>query len=345
MNPTVIIIGGGIAGMEAAASLSQMGIMVTLIEKEKITGGQLNRWDRLFPDRRPAKEVRDYLEGRMNERINLLTGKAVSTITRDNGSFRVELSDGEKIEGEALLFATGFEVFDARRKEEYGYGIYDNVITSADLETLFREKRPLTTTAGNIPKRVGIIHCVGSRDEKAGNRYCSKVCCITGVKQAMEIKELIPGAEVFCFYMDLRMFDRYFEDMYLEAQKKWGIHFIRGRLSEATENMDQSILLKVEDTLTGLPMKISVDILILLIGFVPSEATKKLAEMVGLENGEDGFLVPCDLHVMSNATDVPGVYLSGAVKGPVSIESTINDARSAALQIAGYLHEKRNTDG
>ena len=79
------------------------------------------------------------------------------------------------------------------------------------------------------PRRIGFVHCVGSRDEKVGNRYCSKVCCATAVKQACEIKQQFPDAVVYCFYMDLRMFGRGYEDMYLEAQKKYGVIFVRGR--------------------------------------------------------------------------------------------------------------------
>ena len=192
---------------------------------------------------------------------------------------------------------------------------------------------------GKKPGKVGIIHCVGSRDEKVGNIYCSKVCCITGVKQSIEIKEQLPHAEVFCFYMDLRMFDRHFEEMYLEAQQKWDIHFIRGRLSEAAENQDRSIVLKVEDTLAGLPLKLNVDLVILLAGFMPSPETKRLASMLGLVAGEDGFLDPGDEHILANATSVPGVFLAGAVKGPVSVQNTIADAQAAAVQIENFLNE------
>ncbi|NJO70443.1 MAG: CoB--CoM heterodisulfide reductase iron-sulfur subunit A family protein, partial [Bacteroidetes bacterium] len=104
---------------------------------------------------------------------------------------------------------------------------------------------------GKTPQRIGIVHCVGSRDEKAGNTYCSKVCCVTGVKQAIELKEQLPSSEIFNFYMDLRMYDRYFEDLYKEAQVKHHVQFIRGRLSEAFENPDGTVMIKIEDTLWG----------------------------------------------------------------------------------------------
>jgi heterodisulfide reductase subunit A len=340
MSKRVIIIGGGVAGMEAASKLCSSGLEVTLLEKESSLGGHLLKWDRLFPSRRAGNEVLKYLEQGMTDGISVHLDAKVREITNNEGMFSVLLENDERFESDALLLATGYEVFDAHKKEEYGYGIYDNVITSSDLEEFFSKNRSENFLRGIKAKRIGLVHCVGSRDEKVGNLYCSKLCCITGVKQAIEIKELLPETEIFSFYMDLRMFDRHFEELYYEAQQRYGIQFIRGRLSEATENQDHSILVKVEDTLTGLPLKLTVDVLILLVGFVPSKETTRLAAMLGISPSEDGFLSPADVHTDSNGTEILGVYLSGTVKGPASIGNSITDARSAALQIINYLKAK-----
>lgn len=323
--------------METSSQLAQMGIEVDLIEKESHLGGHLSNWDRLFPNRRDSKEVFEYLEKGMNDGISLHLNAEIEAIGKNEDTFAVQLRDGEILHSDTLVIATGYEVFDARKKEEYGYGIYDNVITSVELEEFFRNNKQKNLFKGITSKRIGIVHCVGSRDEKAGNLYCSKLCCITGVKQAIEIKELKPESEIFCFYMDLRMFDRHFEEMYYEAQEKWGIQFIRGRLSEAAENTDHTIMVKLEDTLTGLPLKMNVDLLILLVGFVPSPETRRLAAMLGLKEGDDKFLCPADEHTLSNSTTVPGVFLAGTVKGPAGISNTIADARATAIQVASYL--------
>jgi heterodisulfide reductase subunit A len=337
MSRSVIIIGGGVAGMETASQLVRLGIDVNLVEKQARLGGHLNSWDRLFPDRRDSKEVSDYLEQGMTDDISLHLNTEIESIRKAGERFTVSFRDGKELTSDALVIATGYEVFDARKKEEYGYGIYDNVITSVDLEEFFRNNKQANLFQGITSKRVGIVHCVGSRDEKAGNLYCSKLCCATGVKQAIEIKELMPDAEIFSFYMDLRMFDRHFEEMYYEAQEKWGIQFIRGRLSEAAENPDHTLLVKLEDTLTGLPLKMKVDLLILLVGFVPSPETRRLAAMLGLKEGDDRFLCPADEHTRSNSTTIPGVFLAGTVKGPAGISGTLTDARATALQVAAYL--------
>jgi heterodisulfide reductase subunit A2 len=137
------------------------------------------------------------------------------------------------------------------------------------------------------------------------------------------------------------MFDRHFEELYLEAQQKWDIHFIRGRLSEAAENKDRSIVLKVEDTLAGLPLKLTVDLVILLAGIMPSAETAGIASMLGLISGEDRFINSLDEHILANHTNLPGVFLAGAVKGPVSVQNTIADAESAAIQIMDYLNQMK----
>ncbi|TSA26040.1 MAG: CoB--CoM heterodisulfide reductase iron-sulfur subunit A family protein [Bacteroidetes bacterium] len=337
MTRTTVIIGGGVAGMTAASRLADLGEQVILLEREEQVGGHLRNWDRLFPNRRPGYEVLNYLTEELGSKVDIRCLQTVTTIFSGERDFQLQLASGKSLRCDALLLATGFDLFDARRKEEYGYAIYDNVITSAELEELFRSGAPITTRQGKVPKRVGFVHCVGSRDEKAGNLYCSKVCCVTGVKQAIEIKELFPEAEVFGFYMDLRMFDRHFEEMYYEAQQKWDINFLRGRVSECAENQDQSIVLKIEDTLTSRPLKMTVDLLVLLVGFVPSPETLRLAAMLDLPVGEDRFLEPADEHTKSTLTVKPGVFLAGAVKGPFSISNAIADAGTAALQIHAYL--------
>jgi len=247
-----------------------------------------------------------------------------------------------------VIVATGYDVFDARKKEEYGYGIYDNVITSAELEEMFLSGKPILTPKGKAPKKVGFVHCVGSRDEKVGNVYCSKVCCVTAVKQSIEIKEKIPDVDAYCFYMDLRMFGMHFESLYKQAQEKHAVNFIRGRLSEACENMDGSILVKVEDTLAGRPLRMTVDLLVLMVGMVSSAGTKKIGAMMGLDFGANGFFKSQDQHTMTTISNIPGVFFAGCCVAPRTINNVFVDARAVAIMTASYLEgyeiEKRITN-
>jgi len=334
---TIVIIGGGIAGMQAAASLSTMGHQAVIVEKSRALGGHVAQWDRLFPSRRPGKEVIDHLRQQLNGQITTYLETQILRANNASGSWNIVLTNGKIIEADAVLIASGFDLFEARKKEEYGYGIYDNVITSADLEKKFAEGKVINN-AGKVPQKVGFVHCVGSRDEKVGNLYCSRVCCVTAVKQAIEIKEMFPEAEVFCFYMDLRMFGLDYEALYKEAQEKWGIQFIRGRLSESFENADGTVMVKVEDTLANKPLKMNVDLLVLMSGMVPAEGNSMLKEIFGLQTDENRFLQPSDRQIQANDTGIPGVFLAGTCTAPKSIDETLADARAAALRVLEYLH-------
>jgi heterodisulfide reductase subunit A len=163
------------------------------------------------------------------------------------------------------------------------------------------------------------------------------VCCVTAVKQSIEIKEMIPDSEVYCFYMDLRMFGMHFEALYKQSQEKHGVNFIRGRLSEACENIDGSILVKVEDTLAGRPLRMSVDLLVLMVGMIPSEGTKKIGAMLGMNFGVNGFFKCLDQHTLTTISNIPGVFFAGCCMAPRTINNVFADAQAAALLTASYL--------
>ncbi|MDE6046443.1 MAG: FAD-dependent oxidoreductase, partial [Alistipes sp.] len=273
-----IIIGGGVAGMQTALRLSELGIEPLILEKEAEAGGKLRGWHALFPTFTPAEEVLSELRRRIRERnIEIRTQAAA----REVAPTSVTLSNGERLACDAVVVASGFTLFDAAIKEEYGYGLYDNVLTSADLERLFNEGR-VARADGSAPRRIAFLHCVGSRDEKVCQQHCSRVCCVTGVKQAMEMKRLYPEADVFNFYMDIRMFGPGYEEMYREAQQKYNVHFVRGRISEAAPTIDGRIQIKAEDTLTGRPLRMSVDMLVLLVGMRANEDNATVAAGAGL---------------------------------------------------------------
>lgn len=337
----IVIIGGGIAGMETACALTDAGHWVTVIEKDAQVGGKLNNWSYLFPDFTPAEKITNALQEKYREKdFSILLKTEVKSVQRNDDQFSIETSTNQQLEADAVVVATGYELFDARRKEEYGYKIYDHVITSADLEQLLLPNGDLTVAAGNNPKRIAFVHCVGSRDEKSGNHYCSKVCCITGVKQAIELKKRLPEAEIYCFYMDLRMYGKHFEELYREAQEKYDIQFIRGRLSEASEKIDKSLLIKAEDTLSGRPLKMNVDLLVLLIGMEAGKGTATAAATCGIGCEDSGFLQTADSFLKSNISSEEGIFLAGSCSAPMSVNDTILHARSAAQEVDGWLKKQ-----
>ena len=333
----IVTIGGGPAGLQASGDLERLGYNVILVEQSPTLGGHLAKWDRLFPNGEKTKEILDTLTARTN-RVKCFTDTKVQSINLLKNSYNVILNNGITVLADAVLFTTGFDLFPANRKEEYGYGIYERVITNADLEHWFKikdEKRIIEN-----PKRVGFVHCVGSRDEKAGNRYCSKVCCATAVKQACEIKQEFPNAEVFCFYMDLRMFSRGFEEMYLTAQKDYGVRFIRGRVSEVAENINKELVIKAEDTLSGKPIKVTLDLLVLMSGIQNCAEGAATAAQIGIHTSkEDGFFEPQNSLLHLQESPKPGIFFAGACTGPKTLPDSLHEARSAALAIHNYLQQ------
>ncbi len=338
MSKTVAIIGGGIAGIETSIQLERLGYEVNLYEKDSSLGGHAAKWDRLFPNRRHANEVIESMTKSIGSKTNISLDTLITSVKRDNGAFVVE-SNGSNKKADAIVLATGFELFPANKKEEYGYGIFDNVITSAELEKMFAQNGKPLMASGKAPEKVAIIHCVGSRDEKVNRPYCSKVCCVTAVKQAIEIKEAIPTAEVYCFYMDLRMFGPGYEELYKEAQVK-GVTFIRGRLSETSELDGGRLQIKSEDTLASKPLKMSADMVVLMVGMSPQPSTENLLKNLNIEPNHDGFVGVKDYHLQPTHTSSEGVFVAGACTGPNNITDSVNAARSAAIEVHKYLTSK-----
>lgn len=338
MKETVLVVGGGIAGMETAVQLKALGLTPVIVEKKGSLGGHVAQWNRLFPDMTPASKVLDPYEMALKE-VDIYTDTEIASINYLQKGYTVVLSNGKNLRCKAVVLATGFKLFEAEKKEEYGYGIYDRVITNRDLENWFNTRSDERVPAK--PAAIGFVHCVGSRDVKAGNSQCSKVCCITAIKQAIEMKEIFPDAEIYCFYMDLRLFGKKYEDFYINAQRDYGIHFIRGRVSEVAETIDGRVQVKAEDTLSGKPVKVKLDLLVLMSGIICHRGNHDLARSVSLPVDEDGFFRSLDNIAGVTRTDRKGLFLAGTCTGPKTIPETLAEARSAALNVYEYLKAKK----
>ena len=329
----VVVIGGGVAGMQTALRLKALGEHPIIVEREAELGGKVRGWHLLFPTFTPSSEVVEPLRRAVAKRgIEVRLGCRVTTFDAES----VELESGERIECEAVALCSGSTIFDARRKEEYGYGVYESVYTSVDIERMMAEER----MPEQAPRRVAILHCVGSRDEKVCQRHCSKVCCITGVKQAIEIKRRYPEADVFNFYMDMRMFGPGYEELYHTAQRDYNIHFVRGRISEASPLMDGRIQVKAEDTLTGRPLRMSVDMLILLVGMRANDDNAALAERADLRLADSGFMRSADLFAANVRSSREGIFYAGTITAPKSVGEVLNEGVVAADAIVEYLNNR-----
>lgn len=328
----IAVIGAGPAGIEASYILAKNNFEVTLFEKSSSPLSNILDKAFLFPDFSSATELADKLSAKLlHDHIHLILDKEIVDIRKDDVAFHLVDKDGKMYLADKVLITTGYSIFDAHRKEEYGYGIYKGVITSLDMEKMIRHNQ-IVNSIGDAPMRVTFLQCVGSRDEKSGNNYCSKVCCVTAVKQAIEVRKSLPNTEIYIFYMDLRMWGQGFEELYREAQEKYDIRFVRGRISEASATFDGKVQIKSEDTLIGQPLKMSTDLLVLMAGMEPSEGTKTIGKNCGI-GGEYQFIESQNPHIQDNITSVKGIYVAGSAKRPMSIRDTLTDANAAAVQI------------
>ena len=327
----IAIIGAGPAGIEVASILAKQH-EIDLYEQENAPLCNIRNKAMLFPDFSSADELADQMMLKLeNPHISTHCGTKIEDIRREGSGWQLTDASGNTFPADYVVMTTGYEVFDAHKKEELGYGIYPGIITSLDLEKMIKAGK-VTNNMGDRPKTVTFLLCVGSRDEKAGNHYCSKVCCVTSVKQAIEVRKLLPDTSVYVFYMDLRMWGQGFEEMYRTAQEEYGVNFVRGRISEAAATYDQRVQLKAEDTLMGVPLNMNTDLLVLMVGMCASEGTATLSKCAGID-GLYRFAQSLSPHTEDNLTAQPNLFLAGSCKRPMCIEDTIQDARAAALEI------------
>lgn len=241
----------------------------------------------------------------------------------------------------AIVVATGYDVFDAHRKPELGYGIYPEVITTLEFERLVSASGP---TAGKIilngktPRKIVFIQCVGSRDRILDLPNCSRVCCMAVAKQAHLAHDRIPGAEITVFYMDVRAFGKGFEEFYDRVRQE-GIIYRRGNPSEIVRRGDR-LVVRAEDTLLGEPIEIEADLVVLAVGLQPRQDADRLANILNLARSTDGYFQEAHPKMSTIESNIPGVFLAGCCQGPKDIPDTVAHAKAAASAVMITLVEK-----
>ena len=346
INPSTLIIGGGIAGITAALEIADAGKTVYLIEKSKSLGGYSSKIDLTFPYMTSAqqmikplivsvktnKNIQLFLETEIKEIFGYI-GNFESTITPKNGK-EVKLIFGN------IIIATGLKPSDASKVTNYGYGKIPDVITSLELEEMLL-KGKIVKKNGGEPKNIAIIHCVGSRN-KDYHEYCSRTCCLTALKYANQLRSALSSSNIYELYADMRSMGKGCEELYTATSKR-NIMFLMfdqqndlPKIKQA-DGKDYSMLIEMNEKLSGESIEVPADMVILMTGMEAHANAKEIAHAVGISMCGNSFYIEKHPKLDPVATTTNGVYIVGGCQGPKDIPDSVSQARAAAARIMGIM--------
>ena len=352
MCPNSLVIGGGIAGMTAALELADAGNLVHLVEKNDRLGGNLARIDLTAPY---LYSARDLLTERItrtmtNRMIQVHPESKVTELTGFVGNFTATIEDlngkynGNKVPIQVrignVVICTGYKEFDASRITHYGYGKLPNVITSFELEKMIRAGR-IETREGKIPKYVAIIHCVGSRSQEF-HTYCSRVCCMTALKYASEIKSANPECYISDIYIDMHAFGKGHEDFYRRSSEAKTLFLMydkenRPVIHKAGSKDYCEMLIEVNERLSGELIEIPADLVVLMVGMEAREDAHEIAHLANISQDKDGWFIESHPKLEPVATTTDGIFIAGTCVAPKDIPDSVAQARAAAARILARI--------
>jgi heterodisulfide reductase subunit A len=423
----VLVVGGGIGGMQASLDLAESGFFVYLVDNSPTIGGVMAQLDKTFPTNDCSMCIMSpkLVESGRHLNIRILANSEIESLKGEPGRFQVTVTkkpryihldrctgcgecakhcpvsaidtynermskrtaiylkypqavpkvflidrdqcigcglcervclakainygdslSKEKIEVGSVILAPGYEVFDARLRPEFGYGVYPNVVTSIEFERLLSATGPhrghlLRPSDGIVPERIAFIQCVGSRDASCGNDYCSSICCMYATKEAIIAKEHVHFVKPTIFYMDVRAYGKGFDAYYERAKAEYGVRFIKCMVSKVREQYKTKNLLLSYLNEEGKVEEEEFDLVVLSVGMVPSKETMEMAKKMGVELDEYGF---CKTRPFEpTATSKPGVYVCGAFEAPKDIPETVSQASGAVADATGKIAVSRGT--
>jgi heterodisulfide reductase subunit A len=338
VEQSAVIIGGGIAGIEAALDLAS-DVKVWIVERKEVLGGNLLNMGRVFPgDILIQDVVKENLKKiKANSNITVKNNTEITDIIGKPGAYEVIIStqganSTETLKCGAIVVATGIEESNPSHLD-LGYGKSPDIILQTDLGQMLRDNRVVVPSSNKKPQKVLMVNCVNSRDEH--NFYCSKICCTYSIHHAMELAE--KGIETVISYMDIRAPYKY-ENIYRESRKQ-GVTFIRGKPQSIEVGPDKELLVSVENTLTNELYELKPDLIVLSSALVPAKGIEKLAEIAGLKTKPSHFI--SDLYSKTNTTQTTqrGIFIAGSAFTPMNIEDSISHAASAAVKTLKFLKE------
>ena len=335
ITKTALVVGGGVAGMEAALGVADQGSEVVLVEKSTELGGVANLLNTTWQGEPIAPYLADTIQRvKTHPRVRLFTGTRVKRTTGSIGNFSSTLAstNGDPTETVvahgATILATGGGEY---KPDLYLYGSHPDVLTHLDMDTAVADNDKRLRLA----KRVAFIQCVGSRDDK--RPYCSKICCTHSLKSALAVKQISPKKKVTILYRDIRAYG-FREDLYKEAREA-GILFIRYEPEnppKVSADADNHLVLDVTDHVLRMPIRLRPDLLVLATGVVPN-ADRELFELFKVPVNADGFLVEAHAKLRPVDFSSEGIYLAGLAHYPKPLEESIAQAKAAASRAMTLL--------
>lgn len=359
-SSNVIVVGGGIAGMTVAGAVADLGLNVTLVERDGRLGGHAADWACMATDecaRCSACLVQDQISTvATHPRIEVLLGARLAKCEGGAGAFcgTIEpeaaagnvlppwpqwmLSQPRTVRCQSLVLATGFEPYDPAEDPLLGYGRFDGVLTTVDLDRVLREDN-LTAFApeGDTPLRVAFIQCVGSRDRPSGREYCSQFCCRTTIRLTRRLRYLRPALEATVFYIDLQIMSKEFAAFYDRVREE--VRFIQGVPAEVSCGETPGSL-RVYSAVPGCDRTGALDFdrVVLAVGLAPTGSLRSLAEVLRLGLNDFGYFAGGGPDAPFQ-TSRPGIFLAGACAGPCDIQGSRTQAMAVASLLARGLRK------
>lgn len=351
-----VVIGGGIAGMQAALDVADAGFPVTLVEREARLGGRMAQLSGTYLNFSAAPDLLQKIVERVQNhpQITVYTNTEIIETLGYVGNFEVKLSTKPgigtqketssspqsprptsevSIECGAIIVATGWDPYDQALLPDYGSGNIPDVIDGLTFESMLAEggeiRRP---SDGKIPREIVFVQCAGSRDPQRGVSYCSKVCCMYVAKHAMLYKERVPDGQAYVFYIDIRSAGKGYDEYVQSAMTDFQVLYLRGKVSKVFQEGDKVIVWGV-DTLSERALEVAADLVVLATPMASSQGAVELGQCVHISSDEHGFFNEAHIKLRPVETLTAGIYLAGAAQGPKDIPESVAQASAAAAKV------------
>jgi heterodisulfide reductase subunit A len=348
LTKRALVVGGGVAGMQAALDVADAGYPVVLVEREDHLGGKMAQLSGTYLNFDAAPGL---LQGMIDKVLNhpniqVLTGAQVVQVEGYVGNFAVGVSQSESEQVDepstfhvgSIVVATGWSPYSQEQLPEYGGGRIPDVVDGLMFEKMLQDGAvPRRPSDGKIPREVVFVQCAGSRDPERGVPYCSKVCCMYVAKQARMFKERVPDGQAYVFYIDIRSAGKGYDEFVQQAMEDHDILYLRGKVSKVFQSPagdgEGKVIVWGADTLSDQAVEVAADLVVLATPMSPDPQAVELAQTMRVGVDQDGFFSEAHPKLRPVESLTAGMFLAGTVQGPKDIPETVAQASGAAAKV------------